>query len=73
MKLSSTLSQNHPVVITEPMLATGGTLGMLIPLLKERGVKEENIIIACICTAPKGVLQLSRQFPGITIVMASSR
>lgn len=71
MKLSSTISQNHPVVITEPMVATGGTLGMLIKLLKEHGVKEENIIIASICAAPEGLLELSRQFPGITFVMSS--
>lgn len=71
MKLSSTISQNHPVVITEPMVATGGTLGMLIQLLKDRGVKEEYIIIACICAVPEGLLQLTKQYPGITFVMSS--
>lgn len=71
MKLSSTISHDHPVVITEPMVATGGTLGMLIRLLKEHGVKEENMIIASICAAPEGLLQLSQQFPGITFVMSS--
>lgn len=69
-KLSSTISKDHPVVITEPMVATGGTLGMLLQLLKEHGVKEENMIIACICAAPEGLLQLSQQFPGITFVMS---
>jgi uracil phosphoribosyltransferase len=71
MKLSPTISQKHPVVITEPMVATGGTLGMLIHLLKNHGVKEENMIIACICAAPEGLLQLSNQFPGITFAMSA--
>ena len=71
MKLSSTISQDHPVVITEPMVATGGTLGMLIQLLKDHGVKEKNMFIACICAAPEGLLQLSHQFPGITFVMSA--
>lgn len=71
MKLSPTIAQDHPVIITEPMIATGGSLGMVIPLLKEEGVKEENIIIACVCAAPEGLLLLSHQFPKIKIVMTA--
>lgn len=37
MKLSPTLANGAPVVITEPMIASGGTLDMLISLLKEKG------------------------------------
>lgn len=68
MKLSATLSDDHPIIITEPMIATGGTLGMVIQLLKDQGVKEENIIIACICAAPEGLILLGKQFPGINVV-----
>ena len=71
MKLSPTIGRDHPVVITEPMIATGGTLGMVISLLKEQGVKEENIIIASICTAAEGLLQLSTQFPNINFVISA--
>jgi uracil phosphoribosyltransferase len=69
MKLSPSIAQDHPIIITEPMVATGGTLEMVIQLLKDQGVKEENIIIACICAAPEGLLQLSTRFPKINIVM----
>lgn len=69
MKFSPTIAQDHPVIITEPMVATGGTLAMVIQLLKGQGVKEENIVIACICAAPEGLLQLTHQFPNINIVM----
>ncbi len=71
MKLSPSIAQDHPVIITEPMIATGGTLCMVIQLLKAQGVKEENIIIACICAAPEGLLQLSQQFQNINIVMTA--
>lgn len=67
-KLSSTLCGDHPVVITEPMIATGGTLGLVIQLLKNQGVKEGNIIIASICSAPEGLLELSKKFPLITVM-----
>lgn len=69
MKLSPTLGPDSIVIITEPMLATGGTLCMVVSLLKERGVPEENFIIACICTAPEGLLVLNKKFPKINVVM----
>lgn len=68
MKLTPSIALGHPVVITEPMLATGGSLSMAISLLKEKGVKEENIIIACICAAPEGLQVLNEKFPLISIV-----
>jgi uracil phosphoribosyltransferase len=69
MKLSSTIASGNPIVIPEPMLATGGTLDMVISLLKKKGVQEENIIIACICAAPEGLLMLSQKYPNIQLVM----
>jgi uracil phosphoribosyltransferase len=68
-KISSTLAHASKVIVTEPMIATGGTLGMLIDLLKELGVKEENIIIASVCAAPEGLKQLSQQYPNISVVV----
>jgi uracil phosphoribosyltransferase len=69
MKLSPSIASGHSVTITEPMLATGGTLNMVIELLKEKGVKEENIIIASICVAPQGLAFLSERYPDIKVVM----
>lgn len=69
MKLSPSLNEKSHVVITEPMIATGGTLGVVIELLKEKGVLEENITIASICTAPEGLLVLNEKFPKINVVM----
>lgn len=69
MKLSPTLGENSFVVITEPMIATGGTLCMVIKLLKDKGVKEENIVIASICTAPEGLFVLNQKYPKINVVM----
>jgi uracil phosphoribosyltransferase len=71
MKISPDISSGNYVVITEPMIATGGTLEMVISSLKEKGVREENIIIASICVAPEGIVLLSQRFPKIKIVMTS--
>lgn len=69
MKLSPTISQAKKVVITEPMIATGGTLCMVIELLKQQGVEEKNIVIAAICAAPEGLALLSQKFPEISMVL----
>ncbi len=69
MKLSPTLALASKVIVAEPMIATGGTLGMLINLLKDLGVKEENIIIAAVCAAPEGLELLSNHYPKISVVV----
>ncbi len=69
MKISPELTSGHSVVITEPMIATGGSLEMVISLLKEKGVKEENIIVASICAAPEGLVRLNDRFPKLRVVM----
>lgn len=71
MKISPEIGSGNSVVITEPMIATGGTLEMVITLLKEKGVKEENIIVASICAAPEGIVFLSEKFPKIKVVMTA--
>lgn len=69
MKLSQAIGPDATVVITEPLVATGGTLSVAVDLLLRKGVKEENIIVASICTAPEGLLVLTEKFPKIKVVM----
>jgi len=68
-KFSETLTQAKTVIITEPMIATGGSLTMTIDLLKQYGIEEKNIIIASICAAPEGLIRLSRQYPKLRVVV----
>lgn len=69
MKLSKSIASGHEVVITEPMIATGGTLDMAISLLKKKGVLEENITIASFFVAPEGLLVLGSKYPKVKVVM----
>lgn len=69
MKLSPTLALAHTVIVVEPMIATSGTLRMLINLLKSQGIAEKNIIIAAICAAPEGLALLTKEFPEISVVL----
>lgn len=71
MKLSPTIAACNTVVITEPMIATGGTLSLVIQLLKEKGVAEENIIVAAVLAAPEGLKVLNDRFPRIKVVVTA--
>lgn len=69
MKLSPTIAKCTTVIVTEPMIATGGTLALVINLLKEKGVQEKNIVIASILAAPEGLAVLNARFPEIKVVV----
>ena len=68
-KFSPNISQAQKIIITEPMIATGGTLCMVIELLKKQGVDPKNIIIAAICAAPEGLKRLADEYPEISVVL----
>ena len=57
------------VLLTDPMLATGGSADMAIAALKKRGVK--NIIFLCILAAPDGVKRLQEVHPDVDIYAAA--
>jgi uracil phosphoribosyltransferase len=68
MRISTSLPRCGNVIIMEPMIATGGTLSMVINLLKEKGLAESNIFIASICAAPEGLIRLKKLFPCLKVV-----
>ena len=68
-KFSPTLTEANTVIITEPMIATGGSLTMTIDLLKSCGIAEKNIIVASILAAPEGLARLNTQYPELRVVV----
>lgn len=67
-KLPSDISERH-VIITDPMLATGGTAVAAISFLKERGVK--FITFLCLLASPEGVEALQTAHPEVDIYAAA--
>ena len=61
--------QERTVLLTDPMLATGGSADMAIDALKKRGVKK--IIFLCILAAPDGVERLQKNHPDVDIYAAA--
>lgn len=58
----------RPVLLLDPMLATGGSASFAAQLLEERGA--EDLTLVCVVAAPEGVDRLTRDHPNIRIVTA---
>lgn len=56
------------VIITDPMLATGGSIIYTIDYLKEKGVKD--ITVMCIIAAPEGIKAVTDKHPDINLYIA---
>jgi len=67
-KLPTDIS-NGPVLLIDPMLATGGSASHAATLLKEHGC--EDVQMVCLVTSPEGVCRMKEDHPGLQIFTAS--
>jgi len=58
-----------PVLLLDPMLATGGSAAFAASLLKERGATDLRLV--CVVAAPEGVERLAADHPEVRVVTAS--
>ncbi len=70
-KLPTTFAPQTRVLITEPMLATGGTAIATLEMLVARGIAPANIRIINIICAPPALQRLDRAFPELQIYSAA--
>ena len=59
----------RPVIVVDPMLATGGSAADALTLVKKHGAK--NIILMCLVAAPEGVEKVQNAHPDVDIYCAS--
>ena len=67
-------AQFHPqtrVLITEPMLATGGSIMMTMNELTQRGIDVNMVRIVCVVAAPPALQKLSVAYPSLNIYTAT--
>lgn len=67
-KLPKDISERH-VILTDPMLATGGSACDAVDLLKEKGCT--NIRLMCLVSAPEGIKAVQERHPDVDIYTAS--
>ena len=61
--------QKRLVIVTDPMLATGGSACDAITMLKERGC--HNIRLMCLVGAPEGIERVQKEHPDVDIYLAA--
>jgi uracil phosphoribosyltransferase len=57
------------VIVCDPMLATGGSLGQVCELVRERGASE--VIALCILASEPGLAAFGGQHPGVRVYCAA--
>jgi uracil phosphoribosyltransferase len=58
----------RPVLLLDPMLATGGSASFAASLLRDRGAV--NLTLVCVVAAPEGIKRLTGDHPDLRIVTA---
>jgi uracil phosphoribosyltransferase len=61
--------QDRLVIVTDPMLATGGSSCDALDMLKERGCT--NIKLMCLVAAPEGIAKVQEMHPDVDIYVAA--
>ncbi|MBQ6557321.1 MAG: uracil phosphoribosyltransferase [Bacteroidales bacterium] len=61
--------QERQVIVTDPMLATGGSSCDALDMLKERGCT--NIKLMCLVAAPEGIAKVQARHPDVDIFVAA--
>ena len=61
--------QERKVIVTDPMLATGGSAVDAITMLKERGC--QHIRLMCLVAAPEGIIKVHQAHPDVKIYVAA--
>lgn len=67
-KLPSDIGERD-IIVTDPMLATGGSAADAITMLKKRGAK--NIKLMCLIAAPEGLKYVQEEHPDVDIYTAA--
>ena len=67
-KLPTDVSERD-FIVTDPMLATGGSAAAAITLLKEKGA--QHIKLMCLVAAPEGVEVVNKEHPDVPIYVAA--
>ena len=61
--------QERLVIVTDPMLATGGSACDALQMLKDRGCA--NIRLMCLVAAPEGIARVQKEHPDVDIYVAA--
>ena len=59
----------RPVIVVDPMLATGNSVSYAIKKLKDKGAKDVRLV--CLLSAPEGIRRVAAEHPDVPIYTAA--
>jgi len=63
------ITRNSVVIVTDPMLATGGSILHLLRRVSQENAKEIRVV--SVVSAPEGIKAIAKEFPNVKIFTAS--
>lgn len=63
--------EDRTFIITDPMLATGGSVSYAVSVMNKKGIKDENIRLVTLISAPEGIEHFCQEHPKVKIYTAS--
>lgn len=61
---------NNPILLLDPMIATGGSAALAVKVLKEAGAVEKQITLIAFIAAPEGIEHFQKECPEVGLVVA---
>ncbi len=65
------VTKHSVLVVTDPMLATGGTILHMLRRLSNQGQKPKEMRVVCVVAAPEGIQAVHAEFPETKIFCAT--
>lgn len=63
-------NQDNPILLLDPMIATGGSASMAVKVLKEAGAVEKQITLIAFLASPDGIEHFQKENPEVGLVVA---
>lgn len=63
-------NHNNPILLLDPMIATGGSATLAVQILKEAGALEKQITLIAFIGSPEGIAHFKKECPGVGLVVA---
>ena len=63
-------TNDNPILILDPMIATGGSAAMAVKTLKAAGAMEKQITLISFIAAPEGITRFQNECPEVGVVVA---
>jgi uracil phosphoribosyltransferase len=65
------VTRHSVLIVTDPMLATGGTILHMLRRFLKQGIKPKEMRVVCVVAAPEGIKAIHAEFPEVKIFCAA--